>query len=597
MSEQRVLVIGGGLAGVSAAHTVLEAGGRVTLIDKMAFLGGNSTKATSGINGALTKTQMRLGIKDSPEIFEADTMKSACGLGRTDPPPYTPPLAHVLTHDSGPAVDWLIERFGLDLSLVSQLGGHTQPRTHRGKERFPGFTITYALMERLEDIEKESNGERAKIITRAEVMELLKGPDGSVTGCAYIREGQRHEAHGPVIICTGGFGADFSSDGILAKVRPDLLGFSTTNGEHCTGDGIKMALALGAGTSDLESVQVHPTGLVHPDEPDAKVKFLAAEALRGVGGVLIDSEGNRFADELGRRDYVSGEMYKGKAPFRLCLNSKASKEIEWHCKHYVGRGVMKPYATGADLAAEMGIPVSKLDATFRKYSMDGARGVCPFGKKFFHNLPVDARDSFHVAIVTPVVHYCMGGLAVDPDGAVLNTNNQIIKGLYAAGEVAGGIHGRNRLGGNSLLDCVVFGRQSGRAVARYLLEKFMSGTGTGAPGPISVHLDPSMRSLQISWGGEGKAASLPAGAASPAQASAPGQGASPAPAAATPAPMAAPAQAGNRTISEEEVAKHKTADDCWVILNGKVYDVTKFLPDHPGGKKAIMLFAGKVRGL
>jgi len=256
MSEQRVLVIGGGLAGVSAAHTVLEAGGRVTLIDKMAFLGGNSTKATSGINGALTKTQMRLGIKDSPEIFEADTMKSACGLGRTDPPPYTPPLAHVLTHDSGPAVDWLIERFGLDLSLVSQLGGHTQPRTHRGKERFPGFTITYALMERLEDIEKESNGERAKIITRAEVMELLKGPDGSVTGCAYIREGQRHEAHGPVIICTGGFGADFSSDGILAKVRPDLLGFSTTNGEHCTGDGIKMALALGAGTSDLESVQV-----------------------------------------------------------------------------------------------------------------------------------------------------------------------------------------------------------------------------------------------------------------------------------------------------------------------------------------------------
>eukprot|EP00951_Prasinocladus_malaysianus_P034564 scaffold349467_cov43-Prasinocladus_malaysianus.AAC.4 len=120
MSDQWVIVVGGGLAGLSAAHTVLEAGGRVKLLDKMAFLGGNSTKATSGINGALTKTQMKLGIPDSAEIFEADTLKSAAGLGRTDAPEYTPPLAHTLTHDSGPAVDWLIERFGLDLSLVSQ---------------------------------------------------------------------------------------------------------------------------------------------------------------------------------------------------------------------------------------------------------------------------------------------------------------------------------------------------------------------------------------------------------------------------------------------------------------------------------------------
>merc|ERR1712070_377969 len=150
--------------------------------------------------------------------------------------------------------------------------------------------------------------------------------------------------------------------------RPDLLHLPTTNGEHCTGDGLKMAMAAGADTVDLEWVQVHPTGMIHPEEPDSKVKFLAAEALRGVGGILLDADGNRFADELGRRDYVSGEMNKNKAPFRLILNGKASKEIEWHCKHYVGRGIMKRHNSGADVAKEMDIDPSHLRETFEKYN-------------------------------------------------------------------------------------------------------------------------------------------------------------------------------------------------------------------------------------
>ena len=153
-----------------------------------------------------------------------------------------------------------------------------------------------------------------------------------------MKDGALATEHGPVVIATGGFGADYKPDSLLQANRPDLQHLPTTNGDHCTGDGIKMAVAAGAGTIDMSSVQIHPTGLVHPGEPDAKVKFLAAEALRGVGGILVDADGNRFADELGRRDYVSGEMNKNKAPFRLILNGKASKEIEWHCKHYVGRG-------------------------------------------------------------------------------------------------------------------------------------------------------------------------------------------------------------------------------------------------------------------
>merc|ERR1719163_1916072 len=167
---------------------------------------------------------------------------------------------------------------------------------------------------------------------KSKVTKLIRDSSGQVVGVEGVNaKGAKFTEYGPVIVCTGGFGADFAEDSLLVKHRPDLAHLPTTNGDHCTGDGLKMAMAIGADTCDLEWVQVHPTGLVHPDEPDAKVKFLAAEALRGVGGILLDANGKRFADELGRRDYVSGEMYKNKGPFRLILNEKASNEIAWHC--------------------------------------------------------------------------------------------------------------------------------------------------------------------------------------------------------------------------------------------------------------------------
>jgi len=297
-----------------------------------------------------------------------------------------------------------------------------------------------------------------------------------------------------VILASGGFGADFTQDSLLAQYRPDLMHLPTTNGEHCTGDGIKMGEAIGGKSIDLEWVQVHPTGLVKPDDPDAKIKFLAAEALRGVGGLVLDANGQRFANELGRRDYVTGEMWKNKPPFRLCLNKAASEEIIWHCKHYTGRGVMKFYENGAALAQDMGIAVSVLEQTHDEHyqaakktekdpdggswpaypsgrSWDEASGKTGSGKKFYHNIiPGSAVKSepFYVAIITPVIHYCMGGLEIDCDSAVLGAGEEAIPGLYAAGEVAGGVHGNNRLGGNSLLDCVVFGRVAAKAACKWM---------------------------------------------------------------------------------------------------------------------------------
>merc|ERR1712050_821484 len=315
-------------------------------------------------------------------------------------------IVKVLCENSGQDVEWLIDAFDLDLSLVARLGGHSQPRTHRGKERFPGMTITYALIQMLEKIAEKTD--RARIITKAEVFKLImNGP--AVVGCEYRKAGKVSKEFGPVVFASGGFGADFGSDSLLAKYRPDLLHLPTTNGEHCTGDAIKMGEAVGANSVDLECVQVHPTGLVKPDDPDAKVKFLAAEALRGVGGLVFSSEGKRFANELGRRDYVTGEMWKNKPPFRLVLNKAAAAEIMWHCKHYTGRGVMKFYENGAELAKGMGVPLETLvDETEKHYqaakktekdpdggswpaypsgkSWDEPSGKTGSGKKFYHNI-------------------------------------------------------------------------------------------------------------------------------------------------------------------------------------------------------------------
>merc|ERR1712078_742672 len=371
--------------------------------------------------------------------------------------------------------------------------GHSMPRTHRGAERFPGMTITYALMQAFEKAAEKSD--RAKIINKARVFKLLMDA-GKVVGVEYEKGGALFQEHGPVIICTGGFGADFGSDSLLAKYRPDLLHLPTTNGEHCTGDGIKLGEAIGAKTIDLEWVQVHPTGLVKPDDPDAKVKFLAAEALRGVGGLIFDCNGKRFANEVGRRDYVTGEMWKNKPPFHLTLNNAAATEMIWHAKHYTGRGVMKHYNSGRDFAKDIGVDVQVLVDEHRRHYEAGKKmekdpeggpfpaypsgkcwdepsGKTGSGKKLYHNV-IDgskfATEPFYVAIITPVIHYCMGGLETTTKGECVR-NGQALPGLYVAGEAAGGVHGNNRLGGNSLLDCVVYGRVAGRYAATYMFGK------------------------------------------------------------------------------------------------------------------------------
>lgn len=580
---EKVIVVGAGLSGLSAANTVYLNGGNVLLLDKNNFMGGNSTKATSGINGALTRTQVDLGIRDSVQAFYNDTLKSAREQARPD-------LIRVLTYNSASAVHWLQDVFNLDLTLVSRLGGQSFPRTHRGHDaKFPGMAITYALMQRWEELcEKEPH--RVGLIKKARVVRI--NMNGNVaTGVTYVKDGKEYSVDGPVVIATGGYAADFGEDSLLRKYRPDTVDLSSTNGQHATGDGQKMLMSIGANGIDLDKVQVHPTGLVDPKDPNSKWKFLAAEALRGEGGLLLNRKGERFCDDLGHRDYVSGKEWEqkklGNWPIRLVLNSKASKILDFHTRHYSGRGLMKKM-TGRELAKEMGCGEEALKRSFAEYNdIAAGKKKDPWGKKFFHNMPFDINDDFHVALMEPVVHFTMGGIEINDKAMVMNKQGTPFDGLYVCGECAGGVHGANRLGGSSLLGCVVYGRVAGDSASRYLFQKSLSEGGSSAAaqrlGQITLQLDPSTpNKLSIEWGVGASGAPAPTASSSAESTEVPA-------AETGPKPFSIP----DKEFTLEEVAKHNKKDDIWIAVKGVVLDLTNWVDEHPGGPQALYSHMGR----
>ena len=209
-----------------------------------------------------------------------------------------------------------------------------------------------------------------------------------------------------------------------------------------------------------------------------------------MSGILLGNDGFRFCNDIGKRDYVTGSMWKhNKAPYRLILNSGAATNLDWHCKHYCSRRVMKHFASGADVAKEMGIPTEQLKKSFDEYNAYAKAGTDPFGKIYFTNAPYSIDDSFYVAQVTPIVHYTMGGLAISPKSeCVYEETSRVIPGLYAAGELCGGVHGLNRLGGSALLECVVFGRVAGRNALEYIKAPKPVVAGAGETTTINIPL-------------------------------------------------------------------------------------------------------------
>jgi len=304
-------------------------------------------------------------------------------------------------------------------------------------------------------------------------------------------------------------------------------------------------MAIGADTVDIKNVQVHPTGFIDPKFPDATMKTLCAEILRGVGGILIDSKGQRFVNELGTRDYVTQTMKdhgKGNLKYSLILNEEAANKASIHVPMYSRKGLLTKYSSIEELAKALNIDSQVLKQTFLDYNKAGTEGKDQFGKTYFHSLPFE-EGAYYVGTVTPILHYCMGGLKIDSNGNVISTKGQKIEGLYAIGETTGGLHGKTRLGGNALTECVVFGLVVGKSI------------------PITSK---QIQNKQSSSSTQSNTATSPS--------------------------KQQPQQL--RLITKEELAKHNSKDDLWIAVRGKVYDYTTFLDEHPGGPESLLKVAG-----
>ncbi|KAJ3450398.1 fumarate reductase [Anaeramoeba flamelloides] len=466
-NKKKVIIVGAGLAGFSAAIEAYQNGASVTLLEKTDKCGGNSFKATSGINGVGTEAQILINSQDTPVKFLKDTIKSGGGISKED-------LAEKLVNESTEAVSFLTE-LGVDLSVLCQCGGHSEKRTHRAKPqekiRNIGMTIMLTLIEFAKD--------KIEIIMKASLKELLTNKEGEVIGVKYEKDNEMIDLRGDnVVLCTGGWCADKSSDSLLNKYTPNLMSLPSTNGQFATGEGVKIAHKIGAGLIHMDKIQIHPTGFVSPKDPKSPTKWLCPEAVRASGGILINGKGKRFVNELGRRDHVTEKIFEQKDrylvseevtdlesyPFvsYILLNEEARELFSPKFLDFYGRfGFVQKLENGEVFCKKFGIKNEVLKKTFTDYNKGAEKGQDEFEKTVFPVKNFDFEKPLWLLTITPSLHYSMGGLKMNKKSQVLNGEDKVIKGLYAAGETTGGVHGQNRLAGNSLLECVVYGRTAG----------------------------------------------------------------------------------------------------------------------------------------
>ena len=470
-----LIIIGAGLAGLTSsyeANKLFEGKKKILVLEKNPKIGGNSAKATSGINILNNPLQEKENVKDSFELFYNDTMRSGKNLS-------IPELVSTVVKDSHYLFDFYKNDIKADLSKLGILGGHSVARTVRPTKETIGYHLVSTVFSELQKIPS------VKFIYNATVIELLTNDKNTfITGLKYIINDDKNNIitlkTKAIILATGGFGHDFDSDdSLLKEFVPKLMKFPTTNGKQTQGIGVKMGRKIGIGIIGMDQVQIHPTGFVNLNNRYEKFKLLAPELLRGVGGILINQKGNRFCNELGTRDYVSKKIIENcdlakdesitQYESFLLINQKSIDTYGGKINFYIQKGYLKKCNSFKEFTEKFNISKSydNLIKTIKEYNESVDTKKDKFGKKVFPQ-KFDLNDYIYVGIISPSIHYTMGGLTMTKNGELLKKDGNIMKGLYGAGEVTGGVHGGNRLGGNSLMECGVYGRRAARAAVEYV---------------------------------------------------------------------------------------------------------------------------------
>ena len=487
-----VVVVGAGGAGMTAAITAAAEGKNVVILESQSMVGGNSVRATGGMNAgktvyqdenefgesagvektlktaaekyadnetitALAKTGSEQGAAyqanptgyfDSVELMELDTMIGGKGIN-------DPELVETLCANSADAIDWLDEH-GITLHNVSSFGGASVKRIHRPVNA-EGKTVSvgsYMIPLLQENCEKAG----VKMMLDTTATEILTDANGAAVGVkATGASGETVTVNAKaVVLASGGFGANLD---MVVKYKPELKGFMTTNAAGIQGQGIEMAEAIGAATVDMDQIQIHPT-------VEANTAALITEGLRGDGAVLINAEGKRFIDEVGTRDVVSAAEIAQTGSYSWLVVDQAMVDASSVIQGYIKKGYTVTGATYEELGKAMGVDAAAFAETMEKWNgYVEAKNDPDFGRTSFAN-PLNTAPYYAVK-VTAGVHHTMGGLKINANTEVLNEKGEVIPGLFAAGEVTGGVHGANRLGGNAVADFTVFGRIAGAAASDY----------------------------------------------------------------------------------------------------------------------------------
>ena len=489
-----VVVVGAGGAGMTAAITASDEGKTVLVLESQGMVGGNSVRSTGGMNAGTTEWQQanefgesagventlkkvanypdneRIqelgeivaeqwaayqenpeGYFDSVELFQLDTLIGGGGMN-------DPALVKKLVENSESAIAWL-DQLDPEIVLhnVAQFGGASVKRIHRpvdadGKVLSVGAYVVPLLQENL-----AKRG--IEVLLNTTATEILMNNGSAVGVVAETADGAKITVNAKsVVIASGGFGAN---NDMIASIRPELDGFITTNAPGIQGQGIQMAQAVGADTVDLEQIQLHPT--VHVQDTSA---VLITEGLRGDGAILVNQEGERFFDEVSTRDKVSAAEFEQTGGYAWLIVDSRMSDASNVIQGYINKGYAETGETYETLAEAIGAPADAFAATMEKWNACvEAKEDADFGRVSFAN-PLD-QAPYYAIKVQPGVHHTMGGIKINDAAQVINTEGNVIDGLFAAGEVTGGVHGNNRLGGNAVADFTIFGRIAGSSAAAH----------------------------------------------------------------------------------------------------------------------------------